>query len=476
MLKLIEKLLCQLESTQIKYCHWKNNHALGDALQGNDDLDLLVEFSQRAEFYRVIYRLGFKEASNRIISYPYIYHFYGLDKDSCKIVHLHIHFKIITGESHLKNFHLPMENVVLNNSEIGPEGIRVPDKELQLILYLIRYYLKISCIPGILLLNKNKDYIDSEFRFVNCSSGSENVDGYLENNAILNQKLFWLLYENYSNSLIKKAALGIFLRFHLSFLRRHNPIYDFILRYFQISYRAVNKLFLHKKKSFNETGLVVAVTGLDATGKSTVTASLTELFQEKFNCKYVHVGIPPATISTYPFRILLNIRNMLKRHSPNLSSTVPSRKRNFLFALRYTVLAFERYCLIVKVYRLKLKGYIVICDRFPSLDVGKMDSPRIGFNRNDNKIIRLIGKIEGEMYKRIPKPDIVFNLQVPIEIALERNRERIKSGKETDTELRCRYAENSNLTYDAHEFYEVDTTCSLSSVIKVLLTEIWKKL
>ncbi len=57
-----------------------------------------------------------------------------------------------------------------------------------------------------------------------------------------------------------------------------------------------------------------------------------------------------------------------------------------------------------------------------------MDSPRL--NPKDYKgIKRKIAKLENSLYSKMPKPDILFSLTVPIEVAVERNRTRIKEGK-----------------------------------------------
>ena len=65
MYKLSEDLIYSLNKREVSYCHWKSNLLLNEALNGYDDLDLLVKKGDVASFESVIYGLGFKRASNK---------------------------------------------------------------------------------------------------------------------------------------------------------------------------------------------------------------------------------------------------------------------------------------------------------------------------------------------------------------------------------------------------------------------------
>ncbi len=69
MYQLSKKLIEKLDKHNIKYCHWKSNLLLNEALDGYDDLDLLVARGDIYRFEMLILSLGFKEASNRNISF-----------------------------------------------------------------------------------------------------------------------------------------------------------------------------------------------------------------------------------------------------------------------------------------------------------------------------------------------------------------------------------------------------------------------
>ncbi len=77
-LALSRQLIDALDSNGIRYCCWKEDFELDATLQGRDDVDLLVDREDYCNFEGILASLRFK-AANAFISYPWIFHFYGLD-------------------------------------------------------------------------------------------------------------------------------------------------------------------------------------------------------------------------------------------------------------------------------------------------------------------------------------------------------------------------------------------------------------
>jgi len=48
------KLFHSLNNIGINYCHWKSNAHLHDALNGNTDLDILVELNDKYKFEGIL--------------------------------------------------------------------------------------------------------------------------------------------------------------------------------------------------------------------------------------------------------------------------------------------------------------------------------------------------------------------------------------------------------------------------------------
>lgn len=475
-LDISRRLLDELNAGAIGYCHWKNNHCIEKSLAGEDDLDLLVNEPDYERFRFIIAVLGFKEAVNRHIEFPGIFHFYGLDAASGRLLHLHVHTRVVTGESHIKNYHLPLERMILQNTCFHPSGCRVPIPEVELILFVLRYFIKISCLPGAFLLWKRKDYFVSEFRHVRQGK-SYKVDFLLDRHfRYVSSGFFDLLFGALCNPVrpIARVLLGLELRWRIRSLRRLSAIRTIRARYGQLIYRALNKLIMRQKKSLVTGGAIIATTGLDASGKSTMNSQLQGWLMSALNVRHCHVGRPEPRLETLFFRALLKTKKTLNTHCGEGRGACRD-KRNIIFALRYLVLAYERYKLLKAADRFRAKGYVVICDRYPSLNLGVMDSPRIG-QEHGRYWYNLLGRAERKLYEGIPFPDAIYNLSIPVELALERNRERLKADKETDLELRERYRHNAGLQYRARSYEVIDASRDLPVVLSEIKEKIWKTL
>ena len=87
---------------------------LARSVSGENDLDLLVHRDDARRFLAVLSRLGF----NRALApggreHPGVAHFYGLDRDSGRLVHVHAHFQLVLGDDTTKNYRLPLEAAYL---------------------------------------------------------------------------------------------------------------------------------------------------------------------------------------------------------------------------------------------------------------------------------------------------------------------------------------------------------------------------
>jgi thymidylate kinase len=486
MLDLSGKLITALNYHVIDYCHWKNNHDLEKGLSGKDDLDLLVSRQHYSRFLQLILSLGFKEAYNRNNNIPFIFHFYGLDSETGTLIHLHVHLNIITGESHTKNYHLPMEKLIMDNSIFHSSGCKIPCPEVELIIFILRYYIKISCLPGALLIWKRRRAFGNEFAHIYRNINHDKVNSLLKTYVkFIPVDFFTEMCRGYvgNRNVLFKVCIGLKLRQAISPFCRFSVISSFIARYSQIVYRFINKFITGEKKILASGGAIIAITGLDATGKSTVSDKIHHWLGKEFTTRYLHVGRPKARLETLWFRPVLIMKKLLKLELQTVKTTTyehsiepashDTHKQNIIYALRYLILGYERYQLLKYANRLLAKGYIIVCDRYPSINVGKMDSPRISEVNESYSLIGLMGRIERKLYNAIPVPDAIFNLRIPIDIALQRNRARVKSDKETDVQLQKRYRENSGLHYEARHFEIVDTTQDLQTVLKELTGKIW---
>ena len=143
-ISLTNNLLIELHNNSISYCHWKSIEHLAAAIAGDTDLDILVDINDKSKVEGIFNDIGFKlYKAPWFKSYDAICDYIGIDHLNNKIIHVHTHYKLILGESGIKNHHLKHEKNILHN--------RIYDKkfktyiitpEYEMFLLLVRIGLK----------------------------------------------------------------------------------------------------------------------------------------------------------------------------------------------------------------------------------------------------------------------------------------------------------------------------------------------
>ncbi|TOG15549.1 hypothetical protein CGJ06_24785, partial [Vibrio parahaemolyticus] len=215
------------------------------------------------------------------------------------------------------------------------------------------------------------------------------------------------------------------VKWKLGGFSRLSAVEALFTRYSQIIYRVLNKTFFRQKKVLGSVGKVVAITGLDGAGKSTTVNYVSKKYGKYFDVRTIHVGVPKPTIITVPFRLLLKLKKLAQKNK----LSVQEKKENppvqsVLVALRYCILAYERFSAIKKARRYADRGYLVVLDRYPSLNMGVMDSRRIVIDDKSSYLIKKLAKTEDYFYSSCSLPDLLMNLVVPVDVSIERNQNR----------------------------------------------------
>jgi len=105
----IKSLLVELDVQDVAYVSWKNNHQLQSVMSGNGDIDIFVPLDNRSKFIDICRAQGWIEVVNPVSRHSCIAHFYGLGKN-CEVFHVHVYFKLITGETWIKEYSIPFDN------------------------------------------------------------------------------------------------------------------------------------------------------------------------------------------------------------------------------------------------------------------------------------------------------------------------------------------------------------------------------
>jgi thymidylate kinase len=485
----IKTLVEELNESGISYCHWKSNYLLAESLLGQTDIDLLIERKDANRFRRILSRLHFKPANTTDgETFPSVEHYYSLDQESGALVHVHAYFKVITGDSLTKNYHFPVEEMLLKNTRmIGP--VRVPAKSAELVVFTLRMMLKHTSLVEILLLARYwkqvREEIDWLLEAENIDESIDFLRCYLPN---LDPHLFsdCVAALNDPAPLYRRVILGNYLRSRLSFYGRSTSlqarlkgIRKFSLMFFRRYARSQKSMVLRNG------GAVIAFVGSEATGKSTLIAETQDWLGEHFTAQQIHVGKPKSTLLTIiPNLFLPALRSIFpgarttKIGLENQDrSTKPHKNFPLLFGIRSVLLAYDRRSLLSRAFRQASNGSLVLCDRYPSLRSGAPDSPQLShlapLTGNHSSRHRL-ANIEARLYREIPSPDLVIFLTAPIEVTISRNAARSKN--EPESYVRRRHARSSNLEFGKAQVYKINTDQPLDQTVLEVRKAIWSVL
>ena len=479
MYQLSKELIQELKNHKILYCHWKSNLLLNEALNGYDDLDLLVKKEHLAKFEATILNMGFKEGSNKNISFSSVKHFYGYDIQTGNILHLHVYYQIKTGPSWTKSFHFDFEDFFLENLIDHESTMPIPARHIELPIFIFRIMLKYSKINEFLLVSKEEERTFKEIEYLLNTMDHEKLKTFLNEYfpKVSYDDIFNYIKIIQSGKASKKYREGNRLKNKLQNYKYLSFFQDNYNNMGQLGYRILNKLLFKQKKKLHSSGMLIVVAGLDATGKTTITTELKKWLGKNLTVSNIHFGKPESALLTLPFNSLIKLMRK-NGNNENLKSSVQTdveKPKSLLYVMRQVVLSYDRYKLIKKYWDKASSGELVLCDRYKSEEYGVMDSKRLKpeLYRGLRKKLALL---ENKFYDEMPKPNILFYLTVPVEVAVIRNEERIKEGKESEEFIKIRHEQNKDLTYLASHNFPTDTNREYSEVITEIKKRIWERL
>ena len=424
-----------MTESNIPYVSWKNNHEIEDFMDKGSDLDLYIPIKYKSEFINIAKKSWWVLVFNPVAKFDSIEHFYTIDK-GFNIYHLHVYFEIVTGESWTKEYRLPIGDFLMNNRCNHKEfGIDILNDKCQAYLFALRHILKCGSITSRLLYLKEIDSYQSEWKL--CNFNASNLKGYgpiLLNEVIDNSGLLeGFSLSKYINSMVFRFKLRPYLRINYFLLSVYRAK-SFIVR-------LVNKLFLKRKKLLKNKGQIISISGVDGSGKSSMVDMLDLNFSRFLTVRRLSLGKPQGKVIEF-FRKLLHH----KRINKNIVKKKKNEQSTTLFkSISLVILAILRIMKSNKAKHYSNKGYVVLVDRWPTLELGKMDGPKINSSNKSNFLVKFLSKFEKKIYKAMPSADICFFLEVSVDTAIKRNFMRIKDDKETESEIRERHIQNKNI-------------------------------
>ncbi|MGH3135637.1 MAG: hypothetical protein ACRDPV_03980 [Gaiellaceae bacterium] len=491
MLTTVSSLIDRLNDAGVRYCHWKSNWILSETLEGKTDLDLLVHRQDAASYRRILQDLGFRPAvEDGRVSFPSVEHHHALDDASGTLVHAHSYYRVISGGSLVKNYHLPLEEMLLR--EVTTNGaVKVPSRGAELIVFVLRMSLKHATLAELVLVKRDWTNVRREAALLVTDEARAEAEvllpGWL---PAFDARLFEAALDGLSApaSVVRRVVLGRRVRAELRPYARTGRIRAWLAEVQAFA----GKAFRRSRDSRRRLrpaggGAVIAFVGPEATGKSTLLADVQEWLGAHFTVRYIHAGKPPSTFLTFAPNLLLPaLRSLVpsqRSTSVNASQITPGQEKRapepfpLLFGIRAVFLAHDRRALLTSAYATAANGAIVLSDRYPSVDRGALDGAQLGHDHAPvpgGAARRRLAAVESRLYRDIPPPDLVVYLTAPLDVALERNRSRGKS--EPESYLLSRHARSSSLEFDRTVVHRVDTNRPFDEVSSEVRRIIWAAL
>jgi thymidylate kinase len=475
--------LCEvLENDKIQYCHWKSNAALDSSVCGENDLDFLVDRADESKFVEILKILGFKEAMNPWLGESSgIRNYYGYDRSSDKIVHVHAHFRLLLGNDLNKNYHLPLEKAYLDSSTFR-NSIRVPEVEFEFLVFIIRMAIK-HCTWDTVLTGHGNLSGNEKLELAWLSAGIN--PGRLR--SVLNNHFHFLDSHcveecvrsfQHRSSLLEKIRCGTRLQTHLKPFAQ-NPAYkDLILKLKHWFIEGIQRHIFPDKAllRFSDCGALIAVIGGDGAGKTTAVNAISDWLGKNFDFLCIHMGKPRWSITTTLVRGILKIGTLMglypftRVRSDRILAGDGSVFPGYPWLIREVCTARDRFLSFKKARREASRGKLIVCDRYPLPGIKLMDGPmgeRMTRSVSRNWLITFLIRLEKSYYHQIGKPDLLIVLRVAPEIALKRKPE------EDPGAVLLRSSEVWNAVFKGSSTYVVDANLPKQKVITQVKDILW---
>ena len=414
MINVIKSFFSQLELKKVPYVQWKSNERLYEFVEGESDLDILCYPDDKKTVEDILFGIGARKFEALPMGkYPNIEDYLAADPETGRLVHFHVHFQLDIGETDVKRYPLPWVELILEN-RIKHERLPVwiPRHEHELLLLIFRESLRIHPLKALFFSSyhriEKKSF--SEFKWLQERVTRENFESaislFFKSESEAKDLILKIFDQGLSESSVRELWSGLAplrqkyrttgdIRTVIFLLKnRFSKKWASLLRHFGI--------FTAQKRISPNGGVIIAITGSDGSGKTTTIENLEDIYSRKLDVEKLYLGMPKPEKSEYQNLIKLIYKLRLKK----------------LWNL------YVKYVTLKKAHRLRKKGVLVLCDRFPQAQrPGVMDGPLAAdWADSKNPVKKWFAGFEKGLFQSMQETntDLVIKLQVDSQTSHQR--------------------------------------------------------
>ena len=426
---------------RVTYCHWKSNDRLEDAAAGLTDLDLLIDEAHAEEARKRLAHLGFLPATAVWFRrYPGIEDHLAVDPETGRLVHVHLHLRLVVGSRVTKPYRLPWEEQVLSRRERDPlVGLFRADAASELLLLVVRLVLKgahLAAAQGATTVDQpslvEHRYLRARVDAEACAELAATLLGPAAMEPV--RRLCQCDPDADALDSLARATASTLRGF-----RRMSPPREYAATLGRLAGRLLHRasrrasLILPQRRTLRGRGVIVSVLGADGSGKSTLTRRLRTALQTKLDVLglYLGSGDGPSSLVRAPLDAVRRAASRRRqgqvaafnKHvgtgaeesaaSPVASSPYGNLAR--LFGLVWSLaLALEKRRKVAYAVVARERGFIVVTDRYPQTHVVRFnDGPRLNDLLSSRMgMLRAVARWERSCYEVDERraPDLVIRL------------------------------------------------------------------
>jgi len=462
---LLEDLAAVLAAAGVRYCQWKGHFKRERWAQGVGDVDLLVGRQSAVRFETVLSDLGFKlsipPAEQQL---PGVLSYVGLDQPTGRLVHVHVHYRLVMGGFWRTTYRVPLERTVLE-STVETDVFRVPTPELEFLLFVLRQVQRYT-LRDALREPRWLQNVQAERRYLEHGVDAASLYRLLAEHL---PEISPDFFERAARSLVDRGASWRRPLLHQELHRRLRAHARRPLPFTRLTVLVREIVTLRGRlgahmsgKHLATGGEVIALSGSDGAGKSTCARELVAWLAPHFRVAHAHLGKPPRSVATLLVGGALKAAQLIERWVPAPAT--------YLDQLRRVATARDRHRLYEKVRRIVRDGALAVCERYPIPEDSLFAGPAIARDLPPgpaSALTRLLMRVERRYYDLMVPPDLLVVLRVDPITAVRR-----KTTEPADY-VRERARASGAIDWAQTGAHIVDAARPLADVLAELKTYIW---